>query len=613
MDEDSAMTAKRIDWRSAALVALAVLLLVWAVLPGRDWGLPSAERNRIAFGKDRGTWRAPELSESEQREPWVYYPNALAGGEERTGVHPRSAFNPIRSYHPDEYVIMKSLSTMRPGEGKFFHGFFGWPAVQFYVVGAGLQAASWFGGVDLIPDADFYFQNPEKMADLYKVGRIITLVFAVGCVLVLCICARRLFGSEATGIAALALVLMPLFAINAHYMTADIPMLFWVCLTLLASVHILQGGGRWAYAAAGIFLGLAAGTRYQGGLAAWAILMAHVLRVPEMPSDPDMPLAKRLVFRITRERNIWLVAIVSLLVFLATNPYILIHTRQFAAEFLGEMRGSRNPNWGVFSMFIFAESGLGFMLALAALAALWMTILHRDREIVFVVLAFGVPAAFLWLRGPVMVRYMIPALPLPVLLIAWAFAAIHHRGCRIGKVAARWAAPVLAGAVLLFTAQQTFSYCRLFSDPEADTRTLAGQYIARQVRPGTTLGVVSEPWQFEMPPLRREAGRVKMVPPDTDALEEFKPSLFVSSDFQYPPLAIRGPLTPEEAEFWRAVNGEGRTYTILKRFEAWPALRKAFLVHGPHDMRYVNPVITLVMRVAIERPLDDPLREPALP
>ena len=185
----------RAGWAaSVAALAAAVGLLCALVLPGLRWGLPSAERNRLTLGPDPSTWRAPDLPSSERLDPWAAYPNHLSDGTPRTGTHPRSAFNPVRSYHPDEYVIFKSLSGMNPGRLEFFHGFFGWPAAQFYVVGAALKAASGLGLVRLVPDMNFYYRNPEEMARLYVVGRVVTLLFAVGTLIVLWRAGTCLFG-----------------------------------------------------------------------------------------------------------------------------------------------------------------------------------------------------------------------------------------------------------------------------------------------------------------------------------------------------------------------------------------------------------------------------------
>jgi len=574
-------------------VALALLMLGLLVVPGLRWGLPSRVRNRLSLGKDLERWRAPVGIAEEIEEPWTAYPNYLRGGWPRTGSQPRSAFNPVRSYHPDEYVILKSLSGMRPERLKMFPGFFGWPAFHFYVVGAALKLASLLGVVRLVPSLDFYFRNPGEMARLYLVGRVVTLLFAAGCVVVFARSAARLWGWEAGAATALLLALTPLFTMNAHYMTADVPMLFWIGLVFLASVHIYRGGGRRWYVLGGACLGIAAATRYQGALAALLLLWAHLLARPMRgPAGPE----ERGALGRLASVNLWLAAVVSVLVFLALNPYILARPGQFWAEVRGELGGARNPLPPPVAAGLFLESGFGMMFSGTALAALLMAAARRERAVHFVLLGFGVPVVVLCLARPAMVRYLMPVAPLPALLVAWAFFRIHRRGVEIGKRRTVAAAPVLLAVLLLATGAQSFQMARLFTDPQADTRTRAGEWIAENLPQGATIGVVSEPWQFELPPLDRSRFRVIVVKPEPEALARARPDYFVSSDFQFPPLAIRGPLSAKEKAFWREVFQGGGRYVIARRFEAWPAGRKVFLQSGPHDMRYPNPVIVVAWR-----------------
>ena len=217
---------------SIVCLLLALAAIVFLVVPGLRWGLPSETRNRLELGADRESWQAPELREDEASDPWSAYPNALPNAPERTGSQPRSAFNPIRSYHPDEYAIFKGLRGMEPSRLRFFHGFFGWPAFHFYVVGGALQASAKVGIVKLAPDLNFYFANPDEMGRMYVVGRVVTLLMALGCIVVVWRAATRLFGRGGGAAAAVLLAVTPLFAINAHYMTADVPMLFWISLAV---------------------------------------------------------------------------------------------------------------------------------------------------------------------------------------------------------------------------------------------------------------------------------------------------------------------------------------------------------------------------------------------
>ena len=587
VDARSERRARTLSW---VCLAVSLALVAAMTLPGLTWGLPSEVRNEITFGKDRDAWRAPDIPADERENPWEARPNFLQGGRDHAAEAGRSAFNPIRSYHPDEYVIFKSLSGMRPGELRLFHGFFGWPALQFYVVGFALKVCSWFRLVKLVPDMGFYFQNPDAMARMYVIGRLVTLVMALGCVAAVWRTAQRLFGQAGAVSAALLAAATPLFIVNAHYMTADVPMLFWISLALLASTHILQGGGRRWYLWAGVFLGLAAGTRYQGALAACVIFSAHLFR--EWRAEEEEGASR--IIRLFGSRNLWLAAGISAVVFLLTNPYILLRTGQFRQELLGEFRGSGSPLLFVKNILLIAYCGLGPLLIAATLGAVWMALFRRRREIGFVVLGLGPPALLLAATNPAMARYMLPVIWLPTLATAWAFAEFTRRASEVRKSGAVAVPPLLLGTVWVVTLLQSLVFAGMYSK-DNDMRTGAGLWIAERVPEGARIGVVSEPWQFELPPLSDRRHNIVVLEERPEALLADGPDYILTSDFQRPPVALRDPLDEGEQAFWTMAQGAG-PYRMRSRWETWPPGFKDVLSHGPHDFRYTNPTIVLAER-----------------
>jgi len=596
-------------WASLVCLVVAMGLLLLFVLPGLRWGLPSETRNTLTMGPDRAQWKAPALPPGEAENPWEAYPNYTRPDVKRTGSHSRSAFNPVRSYHPDEYVILKSLSAMRPAEFKLFPGFFAWPALQFYVIGAALKVSGWLGLVKLVPDINFYFQNPNEMARLYMVGRVVTLLFGLGAILLAWMAGRKLLGEMGGGAAALLLAVTPLFAVNAHYLTADVPMLSWVLLTLFYSINIMQRGRRRDYVLAGVALGLAAATRYQGAFAAMLIFTAHMMR----PCDEGgqnvvvgarhaLPLRRTL--RRLKALDLWLTAGVSILIFLSLNPYIFSRFPQFARELSDELRGSANPQSWALSTLLLVTAGIGIPFAMCVLGAAYLIVARKSREGLLILIGFGVPAVILLAGRPVMARYLMPVLPLAVFAVAWAFCLLQRRALTRTKPIARVIVPILLAALLLVAGWQTYSFCRLYSDPAADTRTLAGEEIARTVPDGATIGVLSsdggDPWQFELPPLNQRRCRILLVPLDPAALEAARPEYFVCSDLQFPPLAVRGSLNEKEEQFRRTVLLGVGEYAVAHPAESWPVGWRALLTQGPHDMRYVNPLIVLSRRAGTE-------------
>ena len=557
------------------VVALFILLLLgWR---GIRWGLPSEERNRLYFTD--GVVRVPKLSEAEIKKSWQDYPDFVRGTV-RKGKLPRSVFNPIRSYHPDEYVILKSLASMDPKRLKLFPGFFGWPAFYFYCVGAVLQAGSWLGVVHLARDIGHYYHHPEEIARMYLAGRWLTLAFALGAVAVFYFALKRLHDKPTAGFAALLLAVCPLFTINARYMTADVPMLFWIAVALYFSVRIFQQGDRKWYVLAGCAIGLSASTRYQGCLAAFLVLAAHLLHEKK---ESDAEAAKPSFAARVLRADIWIAGGCAILVFVVLNPYIVLKFGQFWRELTGEVAGSRG---GVVSVlrdpFFFAESALGLLTVVSTAAGLvWMCV-RRERADWLVLFGFAPALLLLAAQRPAMVRYYMPVLFLPVVLSARVLLAWreHARGV------ARVALGVLTAAVAAECLARSVVYADLSCDK--DTRTRAAEWISVNVPRRGTIGMVSEPWQFEAPPIDMGRYAVRIVGTDLDKLRKVRPKYFVCSSLQVPPLAVRGPLSEEEEAFWRVIRSEG-----YERMQVFRRTRPVLFGSGPHDAHYVSPEISI--------------------
>jgi len=619
----------RISFGPAFVAGLAVCIAGFLVSRGMGWGLPSARRNRLYFTSGTPAARAPSMSLEELARSWQDYPDNLPGSE-RPGSHARSAFNPIRSYHPDEYVVLKCLFSMRHGRQPMFPGFFGWPAFYFYCVGAALQIGSWAGFIHVVPKLAHYYANPADLARMYLVGRAVTLGFGLGTVVVFFLAMRRLYDGTTAALGALLLAVTPLFTVNARCMTGDVPMLFWVSVTLYCAARMTgDGRTRW-YVLAGCAVGLAAATRYQGVLAAFLVVAAHFVRPDGAGSDKGRGRVRLAARRLVQGR-LWLAAGMSGLCFLALNPYIPLRWDQFVHELSGEVSSSGGRFVRVFALTSqFPVSALGLLTAALAVVGMAVTATTKRRPDALVMAGFGPGLVILLLQRPVMVRYLMPVLFLPV--ITWVrFLALVVRGSEVEAPArsglleasrpdvwhpnaggvtrrslkaflqSRGPLAVLAIGVGLLSwtdsLRDSLAYANLCRQP--NVRTVAGEYIASRIKRGTRIGVLSEPWQFEMPPIDPERYHVEVIGMDPTRLMGRRPDFFICSELQKPPLAVRGPLNEEERDFWEFLDKKG-LYALKARQVAWPrrgGLASIF-IPPPHDMRYVNPVIDLYKRVS---------------
>jgi 4-amino-4-deoxy-L-arabinose transferase-like glycosyltransferase len=189
-------------------------------------------------------------------------------------------------YHPDEPVALAILQTMlRTGDlnPHFFH----WPSFLLYV-NLAIYIPYYLLGKLL-----GVFQSPGEILDLTQLamgvtytstsltvllGRLITVTFSLGSVLLTFLIGRQLSGKLWVGlIAAFMIAISPTNVGQSRFITPDTFATFFILASFLMSVLIFQKGGIGYYLLGGIFIGLAASSKYNGVLAVIPLLIAHFL------------------------------------------------------------------------------------------------------------------------------------------------------------------------------------------------------------------------------------------------------------------------------------------------------------------------------------------------
>lgn len=117
----------------------------------------------------------------------------------------------------------------------------------------------------------------------YLWGRAVTAAFGVATVFVVFQIGLR-WGARHALLAAALMALMPLHVRYSHYVLTDIPLTFFVALTMLMSLTAHERPALRAFAWAGAMAGLAAAVKYNGGLALLMPLLACWMTPAARPS-----------------------------------------------------------------------------------------------------------------------------------------------------------------------------------------------------------------------------------------------------------------------------------------------------------------------------------------
>ncbi|HEY2588229.1 MAG TPA: glycosyltransferase family 39 protein [Tepidisphaeraceae bacterium] len=355
--------------RNQILIRLFVLLAGAAVLflAGINWGLPSRSTDAFLFGGARA-WegkqilvlagnveasagRAADVSSKplDRRDRAVVV--VVDDDRDRARIVRRYR---LMSYQPDEFTTFKSLSEMRPGRRDLDPRMYKYGGLWVYPVGALLKAASAARLVRVTPDAAYYLDHPEAFGRFYVVARLYSALWGLIGVAAVFLLVRYISADTAAATcAALCFMLMPVVVTAAHEAKPHLAGTTLMLLAVFAAARWVENGRRrWAIGAA-ILCGAAVGVVPSAMVALLLLPAMQVLRT-RLGDRPAPPLRTRDSGLSTSLRVAGL-AIISVLVYCMTNPYVPIN--------LVRNRAVLRSNFGNSSDF-YHSSGLGLPHAL---------------------------------------------------------------------------------------------------------------------------------------------------------------------------------------------------------------------------------------------------------
>ncbi|MDT8286138.1 MAG: glycosyltransferase family 39 protein [Elusimicrobiales bacterium] len=361
-------------------------------------------------------------------------------------------FNPVSEKHPNALV-----------EGTF----------NLYTYAAVLKAASYARLLVLVPDKDFYYDNPREMGKLYLAGKLLSVFYGLLTVAAVFVLAKKMFGPGAALTAALLTAMLPAHVVYSRYLLMNVPGLFWIVFSFIFLKNVMDGGRTRDYALAGLGFGLAAATRFSGAPLAIMLLPAHFMG----PS------------RRGGIKKLLIAASVAFLAYATGAPYTFL-------DFPNFINGMRLLNYiastGVslsFSAKISFLAGsmteaMGLPLLLAGLAGVVFAAARGKKNEALLLIWIALMTVFFLRAGQnALPGRILPAIPFIIILAAAALA----------RMRAAW--PRLAAAALLLTTLHlsvfNAAYLNLLS--RRDIRDSASQWIEANIPAGSSFGLVREP------------------------------------------------------------------------------------------------------------------------
>lgn len=184
-------------------------------------------------------------------------------------------------FHPDEPTIVRSALGIRFNPNPKH---FDWPHFYIYLnyflyMGFAkfrsiLEVLKLRESIGII----FPLMWDEKVI-FYFLARCFSAILGALTVIPVYLSAKKLFSEKVALFAAFCMAFIPYHVWHSHYSLGDVPMTFLLSWGLYFSCLILTSSDLKNYVLSGFFIGLAASTKYNGGLSALMVPTAHFLRI----------------------------------------------------------------------------------------------------------------------------------------------------------------------------------------------------------------------------------------------------------------------------------------------------------------------------------------------
>jgi 4-amino-4-deoxy-L-arabinose transferase-like glycosyltransferase len=208
-------------------------------------------------------------------------------------------------------IVERAFNMMR--SGSLHPHFFDYPGLSLYIQLAVSIARFIAGAIS----GEWYSLGQATAASFYLWGRVVTALIGTATVLVVYQIGMR-WGARHALLAAGLMAVLPLHVRYSHFVLTDTPLTFFVALTFLLSLVAHERGTLTSFATAGAASGLAAATKYNGGIALLMPVIACWMTYPLVPG---------------RVKTILVTIAASAAAFLFFAPYTILDLPAFLDSF----------------------------------------------------------------------------------------------------------------------------------------------------------------------------------------------------------------------------------------------------------------------------------------
>jgi len=269
----------------------------------------------------------------------------------------------------------------------------------------------------------------EWVTNAYIFARLWSVAFGMLTIAVMYPLGKRLHSRKAGVLGVLLLTGLFLPARESHFAVNDTVLTFFALLAVYFSLKMFKPGGTKYYVMAGLAVGLAAGTKLTGAVTLSVLLAAHIFTVLSKPG-----VSIKMMLRLKLHRNLWIAFLVFVATFLTISAPVFWRFANLVAEMLDLVElGTQSARGGVlmgpatgWQFYIDVLGwGIGWAMFMAALIALGYVFFKRWPEGIILSALPIMLFVFMGAQKLFTARYLLPAVPLLVALVAVGLAQLE--------------------------------------------------------------------------------------------------------------------------------------------------------------------------------------------
>jgi hypothetical protein len=451
--------------------------------------------------------------------------------------------------------------ALRHVQGDLNPHFFHVPSLYSYLV-SGVWGLYYLGGKALgtfSSMADFREAYLRNATVFMLLGRLVTVLFSLGTVILLYLLGKKMFNIRTGLLAALFLTFSLEHVKISHDMLPDVAMIFFLLPAFLFIWNVYVRGRLGDYLLAGLFAGLAFTTKYGGLFLFLPLVLAHIFRQAEK---------KRPVWSWIFDLRLVVAGLVFIAVFFLGTPYALLDFQKFKTDFQWQSQhltsvghygtSTAMPAWLFYLRHGFKDN-IGSWPQWLVLGGLVLGLVrHRKKDILLLVM----PVFMFVLIGTwkaYATRYLLPIAPFFILMAAVFLDFLldklrllaQRANARLRPGLEKVLPATLAAVFFISPVIRVVRFDRQLTFP--DTRVVAQKWIQANVPPATRIATESYG-----PPLSNRRYivllRHSLSQVDMDWLSLRKVRYVVVNDIMYSRFLEAPREFPREASFYRSLE-----------------------------------------------------------